>query len=154
LLLEEHKPDIVIHIGLDEGRTFFGIERSAAQEGYHQNVDADRKVFTKAETKKLWGKAPERLETSLDLEETQVRWQRALRDGKRRDKMELDVRISDDVGDFVCGFIYYVTLNEMGEEKNVVFLHVPPLKDESAIKSGVAVTIALINALVEVWRER
>jgi len=140
-------------MGLDEGRTFFGIERSAAREGYHQNLDIDRKVFTKAEKKKLWGKAPEKLTTSLNLEETQVRWQRSLRGGKGKGRVDVDVRVSDDVGDFVCGFIYYATLKAMGDRRDVVFLHVPQLKTEGALETGLEVTTALITAVVEVWLE-
>jgi len=153
LLLREHNPDIVIHMGLDEGRKYFGIEQSAAREGYHQNLDVNRKVFTKAETKTLWGKAPERLETSLDLEKSLARWQRSLHRGKQKGKTEVDVRVSDDVGDFVCGFIYYATLKEMGERRDAVFLHVPPLLTADALSYGVELTVALIKALVEVWRE-
>jgi pyrrolidone-carboxylate peptidase len=116
-LLQEHKPDIVLHMGLDEGRTFYGIERSASRDGYHQNLDIDRKVFTKAETKKVWGGFPATLTTTLDLDDVLVRWQSGVK------KKDVDVRVSDDVGDFVCGFIYYASLAAMGDgRRDVVFL--------------------------------
>jgi pyrrolidone-carboxylate peptidase len=51
-LLEEHKPDVVVHIGLAVERTYFAIEKGAERDGYNQYPDNDRKVFNKSETKK------------------------------------------------------------------------------------------------------
>jgi len=155
-LLEEHKPDITLHIGLDEGRTFFGIERGAPRDGYHQNLDLERKVFTKGEGKALWGKNPERLETTLDLDDVVVRWKnsKGLKELGKGKKVE--VKVSDDVGDFVCGFIYYASLEKMGREqdrRDVVFLHVPPLKGKGDVEMGVKVIEELIKALGASWFE-
>ena len=145
-LFQEHKPDVVLHMGLDEGRTFFGIERSAPRTGYHQYPDLDRKVFTKADTKKLWGKSSEKLMTTLDRDDVLGRWQREFKKNSG-----VDVRVSDDVGDFVCGFIYYASLVAMKDRRDVVFLHVPPLKSGKEIEKGVEVTEALIKALAGSW---
>lgn len=123
-LLQEHEPDIVLHMGLDEGRTFYGIESSASRDGYHQNLDIDRMVFNKAEAKKVWGSFPETLTTRLNLDDVLLRWQRVVKKG------DVDVRVSDDVGDFVCGFIYYASLAAMGDERDVVFLRKYPLLHE------------------------
>jgi pyroglutamyl-peptidase len=43
-------------------------------------------------------------------------------------------------------------LEKRGEEKRVVFLHVPVASDEAALKTGVEVTIELIRALVQSGR--
>jgi pyrrolidone-carboxylate peptidase len=62
-----------------------------------------------------------------------------------------DVRISEDAGRYLCDFIYYSSLAHLTkkkEERRVVFLHVPVESDESAIKTGVDVTIELIRAIV------
>ncbi|KAF2018003.1 peptidase C15, pyroglutamyl peptidase I-like protein [Aaosphaeria arxii CBS 175.79] len=66
-----------------------------------------------------------------------------------------EVKWSDAVGTYLCGFIYYASMAEMGkrntgEQRNVAFLHVPSLDTEEQIKVGVDVTVALIQALVEV----
>ncbi|KAH8597421.1 hypothetical protein B0O99DRAFT_617453 [Bisporella sp. PMI_857] len=150
-LLKEHNPDIVLHMGLDEGRTFFGIEQGAQRDGYHQNLDLDRKVFTKIENRKLWGKYPERLETMLDLRDVELRWKTGLGRGKGKGGAP-DVRHSDDAGDFVCGFIYYATLFAMGDRRDAVFLHVPTLKD-GEVQRGVEVVEELIRALAGSWRD-
>jgi pyrrolidone-carboxylate peptidase len=52
MLLEEHKPDVVVHIGLAVERTHFAIEKAAERDGYNQYLDNDRKVFNKSEIKK------------------------------------------------------------------------------------------------------
>ncbi|RYP41911.1 hypothetical protein DL767_000648 [Monosporascus sp. MG133] len=67
-----------------------------------------------------------------------------------------DVRWSDDVGFYLCGFIYYTGLVERSktEARDVVFMHVPYLDTEAQYATGVEVTIELINSLVESWRER
>ncbi|RYP87383.1 hypothetical protein DL770_004795 [Monosporascus sp. CRB-9-2] len=66
-----------------------------------------------------------------------------------------DVRWSDAVGFYLCGFIYYTGLVEKGKTgaRDVVFMHVPYMDTEDQYATGVEVTIELINSLVESWRE-
>jgi pyroglutamyl-peptidase len=102
-------------------------------------------VFTKAEIKQAWGKSPARLDSLLDFDAVIAGW-------KARAGKGVDVRVSDDVGNYVCGFAYYLSLAQAIHtegERRVVFLHVPPLKGEREIEKGVEVTIALIKAIVE-----
>jgi pyroglutamyl-peptidase len=159
-LLEQHNPDIVIHIGNAVDRDFFAIERGAERDGYHQYPDVDRKVFTKTETKKVWGKSPTRLESSLDCEDVLVKWlaQVSKRAGKEKKKgegktKEVNLRMSDDVGSYVCGFVYYVSLEwfwKRGERgRNVIFLHIPPLTGKEDEERGKEIAVALIRAAVE-----
>ncbi|RYP59124.1 hypothetical protein DL769_008672 [Monosporascus sp. CRB-8-3] len=65
-----------------------------------------------------------------------------------------DVRWSDAVGFYLCGFIYYTGLVERSKTvaRDVVFMHVPYLNTEDQYATGVEVTIELINSLVESWR--
>jgi len=70
---------------------------------------------------------------------------------------QVDVRCSDDVGNYVCGLQYYASLLAMQKQtgkRDTVFLHVPYLKTLDDIEVGVRVTEALIRALVEVWALR
>ncbi|KAF2186164.1 peptidase C15, pyroglutamyl peptidase I-like protein [Zopfia rhizophila CBS 207.26] len=169
-LIQEHDPDIILSIGLDQGRDYFAVEQSAQKEGYHEIPDRHRKVFTRAENKKLFCKAPDTLRSSLDLKSAVVRWRsevggmrlplKACEEGNRAAKgkmkgwKEVDVRLSDEVGNFTCGFIYYVGLLEKEKrgKGDVVFLHVPWLEGDEEIGVGVKVTEKLIGALVESWR--
>jgi pyroglutamyl-peptidase len=69
----------------------------------------------------------------------------------------IDVQTSEDVGNFVCGFEYYVSLLEMqkrGKQGDVVFLHVPVIEGEAAIMEAVKCVEVLIQSLVEVRAEK
>ena len=179
-LIKTHNPDLILHLGLDKERNIFTIEKSAAKEGYHQALDVDKKVFTKQQSKDAWGKKPERLQSSLDLEVVREKWEAGLRKAEKKaagkggkrgvakgkdvgqaetdKKGHVDVNCTDDVGSYVCGFVYYLSMVEMGKRKggkgrrDVVFCHVPWL-DEGDTATGMRVVEALIGAIVEVWRE-
>lgn len=144
-LLEQFNPDVVIHIGLAVERDYFAIERGADRDGYHQYPDVARKVFNKAENKKVWGKSPTRLDSSLNLEEILAKWRDETGKG-------VDLRTSDDVGSYVCGFLYYTSLEyfwKKGGDMPVVFMHVPPLPSKEDTARGERVTLALIKAVSE-----
>ena len=140
----------------------------------------ERKVFSKAKGKELWGKQPERLESGLDLDAVRERCEEMYRlaekkgmgKGSKRAKgnrsgdgggtggrKDVELRVTDDVGEFVCGFVYYLSLVEMGRRyggkggRDVVFCHVPWLDAGEDEERGVKVIEALIGAMVEVWRE-
>lgn len=173
-LIEHHAPHIVVHLGLAADRDYFAIEQSALKEGYHDIPDIERKVITRAENKKLFGKAPASLNTSLDLGSAVPAWQAACTSftmpstgnskpkgkvtGKlRQEKKKIDVRLSDDVGTYVCGLIYFSSMFEMQKKRgsqNVVFLHVPPLNDDGEVSVGIQVVTEAIIALVDVWEEK
>ena len=70
VLIQEHAPDLVVHMGLDvgSGPGVFKLERSALRDGYHDIPDIERRVFTRADNKKLFGKASSSLTTTLDID--------------------------------------------------------------------------------------
>lgn len=159
-------------MGLAVDRDYFAVEQSAPREGYHDIPDIDRKVITRVENKKLFGKAPSELNTSLDLESAVPAWQAACArisfptkgegQGKgggksKQEKIRVDVRLSDDVGTYVCGLIYFSSLVEMQKQtgsRDVVFFHVPQLNGKSEIDVGIEVTKELVVALVDVREAR
>lgn len=164
-LIQQHNPTIVLHIGLAVERDYFAVEQSAYRDGYHEYPDMERKVISKLDVKKIWGKkSAENLSSSFDLESVVEVWKRNLgsrSDNKARGKRDVklsqqqlpDVRFSDDVGAWVCGLVYYSSLVEFskssGGQRNVVFLHVPPLSGDSELEMGKEVVLCLIMALVE-----
>jgi pyroglutamyl-peptidase len=172
-LISQHAPDVVVHVGLDvdSGPGVFKVERSAPREGYHDIPDIDRKVFTRTENKKVFGKAPASLVTTLDIDAAAEAWatacsslalskasstSKAKGKGKSESRQPVDVRLSDDVGPYVCGFQYYVSMLEMEKRtkcRDVVFFHVPNLAAAEEVKVGVSVTEELIMALVEARRQ-
>ena len=129
-----------------------------------------RKVVTKVEGAKWWGEAPERLDSEWEWEDLGRRWREIAAEeeavgGKGKGKKggggagkgglgELpDVRLSDDVGSYVCGLLYYASLEAMrrqeGREGKVLFFHVPPLENEVDLKRGDQALVALIKAVAE-----
>jgi pyroglutamyl-peptidase len=169
-LIEQHQPDLVVHMGLDvdSGPGVFKIERSALKEGYHDIPDVDRKVLTRAENKKTFAKSPASLVTTLDIDAAAAMWQAGCSSlclpnasepskvkgkGKHESRQAVDVRLSDDVGTYVCGFQYYVSMLETQKRsgrRDVVFLHVPKLEGDTQVNVGVKVAEELVKALVEV----
>jgi pyroglutamyl-peptidase len=152
-LVDEHHPDLIVHMGLETTRTSFGLESGAFRDGYHDIPDEARKVFTRAESKKVWGKSPERLNSDVGINAVVEAWKREVKtlNGKGKGR-QFTVEASDDVGNYVCGFAYYVSLERCWKEnrhRNVVFLHVPPCESDDDIKRGVQVVTALVKALVE-----
>ncbi|KAH8723351.1 hypothetical protein GQ44DRAFT_620318, partial [Phaeosphaeriaceae sp. PMI808] len=169
-IIDQHAPDFIVHVGLDvdSGPGVFKIEKSALREGYHDIPDVDRKVFTRAENKKVFGKSPSSLITTLNIDSAASVWQDACSSltlpiaptpngsskekgkGQSRDNQVVDVRLNDDVGTYVCGFQYYVSMLKMQKRKGtrgVIFFHVPRLETEEEVKVGVRVTEELIKAL-------
>ncbi|KAH7357267.1 hypothetical protein BKA65DRAFT_548649 [Rhexocercosporidium sp. MPI-PUGE-AT-0058] len=157
-ILEEHQPDVVIHMGLAADRDYFALEKSAERDGYHEIPDEKRKVFTRAETKKVWGKSPTRLESTLDIEDILRLWKANLSmtagKSKGKDKAIADVRTSDDVGNYVCGFVYYASLEWFWKkygpqgERKVLFFHVPNMHGGDDYERGKYVAITLIEAVI------
>ncbi|KAG8853286.1 hypothetical protein FRB96_008371 [Tulasnella sp. 330] len=140
--------DIMLHIGLAAGRTYFTMERLAYRDRFDQKTDVDGAKIPAEEVEKLWEGVPTTLRPTFRCDDVWRRWKSLLADPT------MEIRPSDDPGNYLCGFIYYSSLAYCfmkGEEaeRPIMFMHVPDLQTESQIKSGVDVAIALIRALVE-----
>ena len=159
-LLAEHRPDIVIHLGLAADRDYFAIEKGADRHGYHDIPDEKRKVVSRLENKKLFGTNPVRLDSDIGFGEALLkRWKHNfdLKNGKisLKNKTIIGVsnsglRLSDNVGNYVCGLLYFVSLlwfAGRGEPGRALFLHVPPLKDDHKLETYRDVVVALMQAI-------
>ncbi|KAF2748294.1 peptidase C15, pyroglutamyl peptidase I-like protein [Sporormia fimetaria CBS 119925] len=168
-LLETYNPDIVLHLGVALDQTYFSLERSAKRDGYHEIPDGARRVVSRGENKKVFGRAPEVLGCCLDLVGVvegvrrglggdggkKTRGKRGIREMREREvEVDVDVRVTDDVGNFTCGFIYFVSLREMrkrGKEGMSVFCHLPLLEGDDEIRVGVEVVEEVVRGLGEAW---
>ncbi|KHN96413.1 Peptidase C15, pyroglutamyl peptidase I-like protein [Metarhizium album ARSEF 1941] len=68
------------------------------------------------------------------------------------EQKDMDLRVSEDPGRYLCDFIYYSSLAQLYKEKRprkVVFLHVPSDSSEAFVTQGRELAINLIRALVE-----
>ncbi|KAF2110877.1 hypothetical protein BDV96DRAFT_583090 [Lophiotrema nucula] len=188
-LISTHQPDIILSMGVAEGRTYFAVEQTSKRRVYNVIPDIDNEVFTTEENNATWGDSPDILSTSLDLNAVVKTWQDNTQDVKWQfdingerfsdsdsedatvqvkgvstmwdlgEMMPNGVQWSDAVGNYLCGFIYYTDMVEMGKtadgkERNAAFMHVPMLTTEEDLQTGVEVTVGLIEALVKTWREQ
>lgn len=149
----ERQPDIILHIGLAASRPFYTLERQSPRSPYWTGSDVDGQVFSEDKTNELWPiqEYPQFLKPTFDIEDVYKRWQGHL------PNPNIDVRPSSDPGNFLCGFIYYMTMSwfwrKQAEERPVMFLHVPYLVGEEQVEEGRGVAISLITALVESRQE-
>lgn len=96
----------------------------------------------------VWDGLPQELVSSVDVDDVWKRWRVNLTE---EGKEERDVRVSEDAGRYLCDFIYYSSLAELerkGEDKRVLFFHVPVEADEVSVKKGLEITVELIRAVV------
>lgn len=144
-----HKIDIAIHIGMAGPRPQWVIERRGHRTGY-KALDVDGQ-FLKDERSGMrgedwiWHDMPEQIATDLDLQDILMRWQ-------SRSPMELDLRISEDAGNYLCDFIYYSSLAHLLKQeraRKVVFFHVPADASDKNLAYGRELIENLVRSVVE-----
>lgn len=169
-------------MGVAAGRNYFAVEQTSRKDGYQWARDVDNQVFTVEEQNAIWGQEELVLTTDLDLRSVVANWQNGTSSinwpvdmnevgesaAPRRpvdvkmveDVMDTDdVRWSDEIGNYLCGFIYYTDLVEMkkhgkNKKRDVAFMHVPSLNTEEELQMGVDVAVELVKAMVQTWREQ
>ncbi|KAH6898331.1 hypothetical protein B0T10DRAFT_472319 [Thelonectria olida] len=143
------KVDIVVHIGMAGPRPFYCIERKAHRDGYeHDDVDGEtpnEEEERKPDSDWIWRGLPKEIETDLVPEDILRRWQ-------EYSAKDMDLRISDDPGRYLCDFIYYSSLAHLYKQqrpRKVIFLHVPADASETSVTQGRELAINLIRSIVE-----
>lgn len=66
----------------------------------------------------------------------------------------LDLRISQDPGHYLCDFMYYTSMSlamQAGQDRNVLFFHVPGAAEDADVERGRKIALALIKAMVTCW---
>ncbi|RSM15597.1 hypothetical protein CEP52_000650 [Fusarium oligoseptatum] len=119
------------------------------RDGYkHTDVDGERP--DEEEERKPggdwpWRGLPEEIETELDVEDILARWQ-------GHSSKDMDLRISEDAGRYLCDFIYYSSLAELWKlqrPRKVVFLHVPADASHQSIEKGRELAVNLVRSIIE-----
>jgi pyroglutamyl-peptidase len=137
--------DAVLHVGLANKRAHFSLERRSSSGPYADVPDVDGRTLGPEEAARLFEGLPAELRPSFDCADVWRRWRDNVRDA------EVDVRPSDDPGTYLCAFVYYLSMgwfHRRGEDRPVVFCHVPNLTSDEEVKTGVDVVVGLIYALV------
>ncbi|KAK1146402.1 hypothetical protein N8T08_003189 [Aspergillus melleus] len=175
------RPDIVMHMGIAAMRNFYSVETQARRDAYHMSDIKGKGGYEDGE--KLWrelglpavlqaGPATDPKPTPAESilpspteDPLQVQHPSFTPRPPNDDLLGLwksfvpagtDVRISDDAGRYLCEFIYYTSLSHAfreGQDRNVVFFHVPAACGDDAIREGKEAAIALIKGLIMHWTE-
>lgn len=173
-------------MGVAAGRTYFAVEQTSEKNVYSFATDIDGQVFEDYEGDVIWSDQPEKLSTDLDLNAVVADWQNRTKDitwpedlgdsfmavqhsvapassvdvALKQDVLLMeadDVRWSDAVGNYLCGFIYYAGMVQMSrtseaKKRDTAFMHVPMLESEEELEMGVDIAVELVQSLVQTWR--
>ncbi|KAI6780135.1 Pyroglutamyl-peptidase-like protein [Emericellopsis cladophorae] len=144
--IEGRRIDLAIHIGMAGPRPYYQIERKGHRDGY-KSKDVDGLVGDIKDTGREWKwyGCPAELESDLNMEDVLGRWQ-------AHSPKDMDLRISDDAGHYLCDYTYYSSLAHLWKqqrERKLTFLHVPADASPASINLGRELAINLIRAMVE-----
>lgn len=144
------KVDVVIHIGMTGPRTYYQIERRAHRRGY-RNADVDSELPEEGTDGRpddpdwIWHDLPDEIISDLDIDDVHKRWQ-------AYSSKDMDLRISEDPGRFLCDWIYYCSLSHLlrsNRPKKACFFHVPCDASDESVLQGRELAINLVRAIAE-----
>lgn len=164
------RPDIIIHIGIASPRPYYSVESLAHRDSYNiTDVEGCNGYKDGEERWREMGLPPvlvPGLATEDDIKNaggstatTRLSMpyppdDHFLQVWKSYAPENLDLRVSQDPGHYLCDFIFYTSLSlakQQGADRNVLFLHVPGGAADADIERGRKVALALIKSTVTCW---
>lgn len=164
------RPDLVIHIGIASPRLYYSVEHLAHRDDYTITDIDGRTGYEDGEKRwKELGLPPILSPGKAFVASKEQKDQRAhkgtqgdpyppnshfLETWKANASAGLDLRISYDAGHYLCDFIFYTSMAlaaQQGQDRNVLFLHVPGAAEDADIERGREITLALIKTMVTCW---
>lgn len=147
---QQRRIDACVHIGMASARPRYALERRAHRTGYRTPDVAgefleDELPGGQEDERWIWHGLPDELESALDIPNVHRRW-------KELSSPEVDLRISDDPGRYLCDFIYYsslATLHKQQRPGKVCFFHVPADASDGAVERGRELALNLIRSIAE-----
>ncbi|KAJ5585496.1 Peptidase C15 pyroglutamyl peptidase I [Penicillium hispanicum] len=154
------RPDLVIHIGIASPRPYYSVETLAHRDNY--TITDINGCSGYEDGEKRWKEmglptilSPGRaIKNGPDAAGPHPPNDHFLQAWKSFAPSGLDLRISHDAGHYLCDFIFYTSLSlafQQGQDRNVLFLHVPGASQDADIDRGRKITLALIKAMVTCW---
>lgn len=146
----ERSIDYAIHLGMAGPQLVYSIERRGHRDGYGAR-DVDGKLLGDERRREeegdrwIWHGVPHELLSDFDIDDVHRRW-------VQRSPKNLDLRVSEDAGHYLCDFIYFSSLAHLWKQnrpKKVVFFHVPLHSDAESLQRGVELALTLIRSVVE-----
>ena len=159
--IEKIRPDYILHVGLYSGRKFYSIDLSAPFEKFgHKDINGQigLPVVPSPPLLKSSGVfkvgTAYRIQTLLDHSQIVKTWQKTVNslnlselDGEDGHQVIKEVRGTDDVGDFLCGYTYLHSLLRM-KSRRVLFCHIPDCPTEKDLDVGMVIIECLIKSMV------
>ncbi|KAJ5101615.1 hypothetical protein NUU61_003837 [Penicillium alfredii] len=154
------RPDLVIHIGISP-RPYYSVETLAHRDDYHITDVQGRSGYEDGE--KLWKEMGLPPVLTPGCATTQVPSGSAapyppndhFADTWRAfAPATSDLRVSKDAGHYLCDFIFYTSMSLAmlnGQDRNVLFFHIPGASQDADIERGRAIILALIKTMVTCW---
>ena len=132
-LVQEIKPDAILHFGLhggmSRGKDVFYIETTARnRNGAHK---PDNSGIQRDDGAIIDG-APDELPSSLPVS--------AMRDVLKTEGFQAE--LSDDAGGYLCNYLFYRSVHAYGQNFNCGFVHVPPVDTQGGVISLERMAIA------------
>lgn len=155
------RPDLIVHIGIAAPRQYYSVEILAHRDDYNITDIEGRPGYVDGE--KRWkalglppiltpGRATEDPSSASPYQPDDQ-----FLETWRSFTPDSDLRISKDAGRYLCDFIFYTSLSLaqlQGQDRNVLFLHVPGASGDANIEQGRKVTLGLIKAMVACWLDK
>ncbi|XP_057663936.1 pyroglutamyl-peptidase 1 [Diorhabda carinulata] len=133
-LWEQHRPLLVVHVGVSSGAKKITVEKCAYKNGYIKCDSA--------------GLIHQTGEASLDGENcilTEIDVDRIC--NRLNGTGKIEACLSEDAGRYLCEFIYYTSLNV--DSSRTLFIHVPPLNEPYTAKELSEGLIEIIKCALE-----
>ncbi|KAJ5745765.1 Pyroglutamyl peptidase type I [Penicillium odoratum] len=162
------RPDLVIHIGIASPRLYYSVEHLAHRDDY--NITDINGCSGYEDGEKRWKEmglppilSPGRAFTTKEQQDQRCKASKGspyppnahfLETWKANSSADLDLRISHDAGHYLCDFIFYTSMalaTQQGQDRNVLFLHVPSASEDADVERGRDITLALIKTMVSCW---
>ncbi|KAJ5174016.1 Peptidase C15 pyroglutamyl peptidase I [Penicillium coprophilum] len=168
LILEEfaashggRRPDLIVHIGIAAPRQYYAVETLAHRDDYNMTDVNGRPGYVDGEKRwKELGLPPVLIPgraTDDPSSASPYQPEDQFLETWRSFAPESDLRISNDAGHYLCDFIFYTSMSLahlQGQDRNVLFLHVPGASDDAQIEQGRVVTLALIKTMITCWLDK
>ncbi|PYH90395.1 peptidase C15, pyroglutamyl peptidase I-like protein [Aspergillus ellipticus CBS 707.79] len=163
------RPDLIIHMGIAAMRNYYSVETKAHRDAYLMSDIKGKPGYEDGE--RLWRELdlPPVLQPGPSEDSAIVPGALSSKKAHLTPRVpdadfliawekfcprQTDVRISTDAGRYLCEFIFYASLAlayQEGQDRSIVFFHVPASCLDDDIEAGKDVAIALIKALATRW---
>ncbi|KAK5628221.1 hypothetical protein RRF57_003936 [Xylaria bambusicola] len=142
--VDGRKVDFAVHIARVLGRET-RTSRRICRQGRRWELLGDEKRRVELGENWIWYGVPGELLSDFNVDDVHRRW-------VQRSPKNLDLRVSEDAGHYLCDFIYFSSLAHLWKQqcaRKVVFLHVPLHSDAESLRRGVELVLTLIRSIVE-----